>query len=325
MNNADLMCLDNKYSTTRLLTPEKPIIENGKDDKFQSVLFLRKGSDRKGEGGLRTQGYFKKSLEDKPLITIVTVVFNGEKHLEETILSVINQSYDNVEYIIIDGGSTDSTLDVIKKYNGQIDYWVSESDGGIYEAMNKGIKLSIGSVIGIINSDDFYMVGAALDSMSAIVSTGADFSYGKVHLIKENGVVYGSTRPLSQEEIKTRIFKEMPYPHPSIFVTKSAYKKSGIFDLHYKLSADYEFLLRIFTQKYIGVNTEKFVSFFREGGRSGGIQTFNETRKVVMRYGVHAATANSMFAWSLIKVFFHKLTPKLIAKYIRQINHSKHF
>lgn len=137
-----------------MVTRETPIIEDPPDAAFKSMLFLPPNPDRKGEGGLRTKGYFKKSLPDMPLITVITVVFNGEKYLEETIKSVTNQTYDNVEYIIIDGGSTDETLDIIRQYAGQIDYWVSEKDQGIYDAMNKGIGLASGAFIHHLNIGD---------------------------------------------------------------------------------------------------------------------------------------------------------------------------
>ena len=96
------------------------------------------------EGGLRTQGHRRSSSPEKPLVSVVTPVFNGEGHLEETILSVLNQDYDNIKYIIIHGGSTDGTQAILKKYDDRIDYWISEPDNGIYDAMNKGIRLAKG-------------------------------------------------------------------------------------------------------------------------------------------------------------------------------------
>jgi glycosyltransferase involved in cell wall biosynthesis len=134
-------------------------------DKLETVLFLPVGEGCKGEGGLRTKGYFKKSFADKPLITVITVVFNGEKHLEQTIQSVINQTYENVEYIIIDGGSTDGTLDIIKKYEEKIDYWVSEGDSGIYDAMNKGLNFSNGDFTLMLNADDYFYGNNSLEKV----------------------------------------------------------------------------------------------------------------------------------------------------------------
>ncbi|MCI5136399.1 MAG: glycosyltransferase [Candidatus Electrothrix sp. AW2] len=150
--------LNPNYSTTRLVTRERPVIEEPPAAAFKTVLFLPVGEGRQGEGGLRTQGYFKRSLpdKDKPLITVITVVFNGVQRLEETILSVIGQTYDNVEYIIIDGGSTDGTLDIIRKYEHAIDYWVSEKDRGIYDAMNKGIDLTTGEWMNFMNAGDSF-------------------------------------------------------------------------------------------------------------------------------------------------------------------------
>ena len=122
------------------------------------------------QGGLRTKGIFKSSSITKPLISVITVVLNGEKYLEESILSVIKQTYENVELIIIDGGSTDKTLNIIRKYENSIDFWISEQDSGIYNAMNKGIKLSTGDFIGFVGSDDYLY----LDTLEKLAKVAKD-------------------------------------------------------------------------------------------------------------------------------------------------------
>ena len=112
------------------------------------------------EGGLRMQNNRKPSQADSPLVSIITIVYNGEEFLEQTIQSVINQSYENIEYIIVDGGSNDGTLEIVNRYAADIDYWISEPDEGIYDALNKGIALSTGKLIGAIHANDFYAAGA---------------------------------------------------------------------------------------------------------------------------------------------------------------------
>jgi glycosyltransferase involved in cell wall biosynthesis len=112
------------------------------------------------EGGLRINGKYKSGTREMPLVSIITVVLNGAKYIEQTIKSILDQNYANIEYIIVDGGSTDGTLEILKRYNDKIDYWVSERDKGIYFAMNKGISFAKGELIGILNADDFYLEGA---------------------------------------------------------------------------------------------------------------------------------------------------------------------
>jgi glycosyltransferase involved in cell wall biosynthesis len=240
------ICLDEKYSTTRLLTQEKPEIINSAEDKFETVLFLPEGEGRRGEGGLRTKGYFKKSYENKPLISIITVVFNGEKYLEETIQSVINQTYDNVEYIIIDGGSSDGTLDIIKKYEDRIDYWVSERDRGIYDAMNKGVDVISGEWINFMNAGDEFYSKHTLNEFNIIKKNGnVNIIYGDVEIL------YNRFTKIQKAHKLDNIFLGMRFSHQSTFYKKS-YIKNNKYNLDYKLSADYESILKAYILDFKG-------------------------------------------------------------------------
>jgi glycosyltransferase involved in cell wall biosynthesis len=155
--------------------------------------------------------------EANPLITVVTVVYNGEKFLEETILSVINQTYDNVEYIIIDGGSTDGTLDIIKKYEHAIDYWVSEKDKGIYDAMNKGIDLATGEWINFMNAGDCLNNYETLKSINYYNLQNFTMLYGKTRVIAENQKVFGVLEPLMMNRLSLIIFGTRVVCHQAVF------------------------------------------------------------------------------------------------------------
>ncbi len=239
------ICTNENYSTTRLIAREKPVIENHPEDKLHSVLFLPKGEGRKGEGGLRREGYFKKSYENKPLITIVTVVFNGEEHLEQTIKSIINQSYDNVEYIIVDGGSSDGTLDIIRRYEEQIDYWVSERDGGIYDAMNKGASLATGDWVNFMNTgDSFYNANTIQDIFSRVDNdNNSVVVYGNVLNM------YSSTHKIIfLSKSLDSIYQGLPFSHQSSFIKNKYLRKFG-FDAQYNICADYDLFYKLYIQK----------------------------------------------------------------------------
>ena len=290
------------YSTTRLLIKEKPEIINNPADKFETVLFLPEGEDRKGEGGLRTKGYFKKSHENKPLISVVTVVYNGEQFLEETILSVINQSYDNVEYIIIDGRSTDGTLNIIKKYEEKIDYWVSEKDSGIYDAMNKGISQCSGEIIGIVNADDFIYKDSLKKIVQIFENKEVMYTYGQVDLITEDGKKFDTAKSIGVENLKYKLFKHMPFLHPTMFVRKKVYKELGLYSLQYKLSADYDFALRVVEHGFKGEILDFSTGVFRIGGASGGVGSYLENHKLLLHHNV-----NPIFVYLNTIVLFTKL------------------
>ena len=274
--NISPIVLDPKYSTTSKLIQKPPKLQEQSSSKIKSTLFLPKNDKRFWEGGLRKKGYFKYSYNTNnfrnqekniqnfipslgkskiiPLVTIITVVFNGEKHIEKTIKSVINQTYDNIEYIIIDGNSTDNTPLIIQKYEELIDYWFSEPDGGIYEAMNKGIQLATGDLIGIINCGDFYPREAIskvielylenLQSDNYLIISGAMIRFNEKRDIK-----FKTTKTL--EQFKKNIHKKMEINHPSTFIEAKVYKDLGKFNSNFRICADYELIFRAYYSEVV--------------------------------------------------------------------------
>ena len=230
---------------------------NQSEDNLESILFLPKRDERIGGCEHRAQGCFKKAYSDSPLISIVTVVFNGESFLEGTIQGVINQSYDNVEYIVIDGGSTDRTIDIIKKYEDRVDYWVSEPDGGIYDAMNKGIKVSSGVWVNFMNSGDVFADDGALERMDLSLYDGYALVYGNT--IQDDKI---SSHAL---KIKTLERGEMMACHQSMFFNQNILKEELKYYAHYKIGGDYELVNRIYLGykdliKYVNITVAIFQS-----------------------------------------------------------------
>jgi glycosyltransferase involved in cell wall biosynthesis len=198
-------------------------------------------------GGLRTKGIIKQSLPDQPLITVVTVVRNGEKTLEETILSVINQTYQNVEYIIVDGTSTDGTLDIIRKYEERIDYWMSEPDAGIYDAMNKSLELAHGEWILFMGSDDVFYSNTVLNVCCSFLNY--NIYYGNV-IFKDKNKIY----PKKIKSVYQICLNN--FCHQAIFYPKYIYKYLK-YDIQYKYWADYVYNLTLFSrfkEKFIYLN-----------------------------------------------------------------------
>lgn len=199
-------------------------------------------------------------------ISIVTVCFNSAKTIEQTIKSVINQSYNNIEYIIIDGGSTDGTLDVIKKYEPYISYWVSEPDKGIYDAMNKGIRAATGELLGFINSDDWYEKDILGKYVNKYQLDQADVLYGDLTIVDDSGAA--QQHWLCDDVCFDYFYFKMVIPHPTTFI-KTKILKENMFSTKNKLVSDYELLLRLFVEghkfQYVGKGT---VVYFRNSGIS---------------------------------------------------------
>lgn len=174
-------------------------------------------------------------------LSIITVCYNASATIEKTILSVLNQGYKNLEYIIIDGKSKDNTLEIVKKYEQSISILISETDQGPFDAMNKGITLATGNLIGIINADDWYEP----DTFTRV--TNIFISHVKPDVISGTMQYWeGDKKAKLSIATLSRLKKEMSLNHPAVFVRSSTYKRLGDFDLKYKFAADYELMLRFY-------------------------------------------------------------------------------
>lgn len=204
-------------------------------------------------------------------VSIITVSYNSENTIRETIESIINQDYPSIEYIIIDGNSKDSTMDIIRSYGSKIQRVISEPDKGIYDAMNKGIRLASGDIVGILNSDDYYVDGTIISTVAAcfkeakVDAVYSDLLY--INKIKNNEKVVRYWKSGAYKKNKF-LFGWMP-PHPTFFVKKSVYNSYGDFNLALKSAADYEIMLRFLYKHSISCTyLPKITVKMRTGGIS---------------------------------------------------------
>mgnify|MGYP001173230963 CR=1 FL=1 len=201
-------------------------------------------------------------------ISVITVTKNSEKFLEENIKSLKNQTYKNFEHIIIDGKSTDRTVDIIKKYKDKIDYWVSEPDKGLYDAMNKGIEVCTGDIIGILNSDDIYF-SDALKFVNHYFSEkeNLDFLFGTV---EKHKLMHG----YYPEKIKWT-FGFYTTHSVGFFIKKSSQMKIGFYDTRYKYSADYDLFYKMIVKKKWLVLQQKKMKFLANLDKVDYLQKLN--------------------------------------------------
>lgn len=215
------------------------------------------------------------------LFSIITVCFNSEKTIERTIQSVLNQTYHDFEYIIVDGASTDGTLEIIKKYESLFSgkmKWISEKDKGIYDAMNKGIRLASGELIGLLNSDDYYESDALEKIAKAYSHNDYSIIYGAVRAVQDGRevMVYVKNHEFIEQDMIT---------HPSCFVSRKIYDKFGVYSLKYPYSADYEFMLRIRKEKEIQyIKIYDIITNFSNGGASNSVKAYRDTMRLLREY-----------------------------------------
>lgn len=219
----------------------------------------------------------------KPKVSIITPCLNSEATIRQTIESVLNQTYSNIEYIVTDGRSEDKTVSILREYSrisgGRLQY-ISERDNGIYSAMNKGIRLSSGTLIGIINSDDFYEADAVEKAVDQMTASEYQVIYGYCRLIENNRM----TGILKKKH--TNLAKEM-IPHPTCFLTRAIYRDFGLFLTTFRIAGDYELMLRLYQSgKVTFTQIKEIIANFRIGGACSDLERLRR-EEAVIQYHYH--------------------------------------
>lgn len=227
----------------------------------------------------------EEKIDKQYKLTIVTIVFNNVTEIETTILSVLQQKFRNIEYIIIDGGSTDGTVEIIKKYSSFITYWISESDDGIYNAMNKGIKIATGEWIMFLNAGDYLYSHNTLESIFQTSYKNVDVIYGDICFVYPN-----AEKIKKSDKNLSNFHRYLPIFHPSTFV-KTSIMKRYMYDENYKIAADYKFLYSLYRNKYVFQKVDIIVSYFDINGIS------NKNKLLAMKENFKVRSLEKKHIW----------------------------
>lgn len=216
---------------------------------------------RQGEGGRRTRREKGTAEKWEPALSIITIVLNGGDALRQTMQSVLQWPRQHVEYIIIDGGSTDQTVQLLQEFDERVEYWVSEPDKGISDAFNKGLALCRGEIVGIINSGDWYEADAYKEVLTALaIDRVAGVLCGNMQFWD------GMKKAYRTDAVPALLSRDMTVAHPACFVRRSLYQTYGGFSLDYRYAMDYELLLRFFVHDVIFVRTGNVLANMQHDG-----------------------------------------------------------
>jgi glycosyltransferase involved in cell wall biosynthesis len=258
-----------------------------------------------------------------PLVSVITPSWNSAAYIEATILSVVNQSYKNVEYIVIDGGSTDGTLDIIKKYENEIAYWVSESDSGMYQAINKGMLRAKGDIVAYLNSDDLYYADTLQQVVDSFLEKPlVDLVYGDLNIIDINGKkIYTQIYP----RFNLSRFINSKYAmigQPAAFWRKRLLKKIGAFDESLKMAADFEFFIRAGISGEILHIPEVLAAFRIHPASLTGSQRRLGDNEVVIIHNKYRVGGGAIYNYAQIKIndaYFKIINWRVIAKKVGRV------
>ncbi len=217
------------------------------------------------------------------MITIITASFNNSSTLPQTIDSLLSQSFKNIEYLIIDGNSTDGTKEIISSYSSKISKYLSEKDSGIYDALNKGIALATGDIIGFLHADDTYASPEILEKVSAAFAQSPDIwaVYGDLQFVSQYDTSKIIRKWKSKPFQKSLLAKGWMPAHPTLFLRREVYEKYGPFDTRYRIAADYDFILRIFSQPSFSALyiPEVFINMRMGGASTGNLKNLFQKSK----------------------------------------------
>jgi glycosyltransferase involved in cell wall biosynthesis len=247
------------------------------------------------------------------LVSIITVTFNSVRSIDRTIDSVVTQSYENIEYIVIDGASHDGTVDRLVARASDIDYWRSESDGGISDAFNKGIFRASGEFIMLLNSDDWIEPGHIETAVRVLQETRVDFVFGDIALHGPDGTPMGLLR--GDAGYSATIVHRMPHMnHPTVVCRLSAYQKYGLFDVSLHNAMDYDWLLRVHAGGGTGEYVPNLIGHMTLEGRSDAQfnRSLAEVRDISIKHGYPTPLAWLRFAWRVGKGASRRLAARLL-------------
>ena len=240
--------------------------------------------------------------QGSPRVSIVTVVRNGAATIERAIRSVLGQTCPAIEYIIVDGASTDGTQEIIRRYEGRLARWISEPDRGISDAFNKGVALANGACIGLLNADDWMEPDQVEIAVGALEASGADFVFGD--LIFHDAAGCPVHRITGDPHYARHIRSRMPeVNHPTLLARRSMYERVGPFHLTYKAAMDYDWLLRAHLAGCRGHHEPRILGHMTLAGVSDRsyVRALREVRDIAIRHGQPPAQARALFAYRMLK------------------------
>jgi glycosyltransferase involved in cell wall biosynthesis len=246
-------------------------------------------------------------------ISLITVSYNSAETITDTIESIHSQDYDDIEYIIVDGASKDITVEIIKSFGNKIDKWISEPDKGIYDAMNKAIKMATGEVVGILNSDDFYSANNVISKVAdAFSDSTIDAVFGDLVFVDPNNLKKVVRKYSSAKWYPEKFAKGFMPAHPTFFVRRKYYEQIGLFKTDYKIAADYELLIRFL---YVHKLKYKYLPLNMVTMRKGGVSSNGIMSNIILNDEIIRGCRENGIQTNVLKVY-----PKYFTKLFELFN-----